>query len=83
LPLPLQDFRATLCVTPVVDGNRAFFEWRATVDCELDAGEERIAFFRDAFAGWLESLRRQLGRQSEGAVREKPPSVEHSKQSQQ
>jgi hypothetical protein len=49
-----------LRVTPVVEGNRAFVEWWATFDCELDRCEERIAFFREAFAGWLESLRRHL-----------------------
>jgi hypothetical protein len=59
-PLPVQNFRASIRVTPIVDGNRAFVEWWATFDCELERREERIAFFRDAFAGWLESLRRHL-----------------------
>jgi hypothetical protein len=61
IPLPVRDFQATLRVTPVVDGNRAFVEWWATFDCELDDVGGRTAFFRDAFAGWLESLRRHLG----------------------
>ncbi len=59
-PLHTRDFRATLRVTPVVDGDRAFVEWWATFDCEPERGDERIVFFRDAFAGWLESLRRHL-----------------------
>ena len=59
-PLHTRDFRATLRVTPVVDGDRAFVEWWATFDCDLDRHDERTAFFRDAFAGWLESLRRHL-----------------------
>lgn len=59
-PLPVQNFQATLRVTPVVDGDRAFVEWWATSDCEPGQRAERIAFFRDAFAGWLESLRRHL-----------------------
>jgi hypothetical protein len=59
-PLPAQNFQATLRVTPVVDGDRAFVEWWATFDCEPGQRAERIAFFRDAFAGWLESLRRHL-----------------------
>jgi hypothetical protein len=59
-PIPARNFQATLRVTPVVEGNRAFVEWWATFDCELDRCEERIAFFREAFAGWLESLRRHL-----------------------
>jgi Polyketide cyclase / dehydrase and lipid transport len=59
-PIPARNFQATLRVTPVVEGNRAFVEWWATFDCEPDRCEERIAFFREAFAGWLESLRRHL-----------------------
>ena len=61
-PIHVRDFQATLRVTPVIDGNRAFVEWWATFDCDLDHSAERTAFFRDAFAGWLESLRRQLAR---------------------
>ena len=59
-PIPAQNFQATLRVTPVVDGDRAFIEWWATFDCEPDQRDERVRFFRDAFAGWLESLRRNL-----------------------
>ena len=61
-PLPVQNFQATLRVTPVIDGDRAFVEWWTTFDCEADKHDERIAFFRDAFAGWLESLRRHMAR---------------------
>ena len=59
-PLPVQNFRATIRVTPIVDGDRAFVEWWTTLDCESALREERVASFRDAFAGWLESLRRSL-----------------------
>jgi hypothetical protein len=40
-PIPARNFQATLRVTPVVEGNRAFVEWWATFDCELDRCEER------------------------------------------
>ena len=63
-PLHTRNFQATLRVTPVVDGGRAFVEWWATFDCDLDRCNERTAFFRDAFAGWLESLRRHLERRA-------------------
>lgn len=63
-PLPVQDFQATIRITPVVDGNRAFVEWWATFDCDGAAREERVGFYRDAFGGWLESLRRHLNRQA-------------------
>ena len=61
-PLPVQNFQATIRVTPVVDGDRAFVEWWASFDCEPAVCDERIAFFREAFAAWLESLRRHLQR---------------------
>jgi hypothetical protein len=62
--LPVRDYEATLRVTPVVHGDRAFVEWWATFDCAPGERAERVAFFRDAFAGWLESLRRSLQRQA-------------------
>jgi hypothetical protein len=66
-PLHTRDFRATLRVAPVIDGNRAFVEWWTTFDCDLERQNERTAFFRDAFAGWLESLRRHLERRAKAA----------------
>lgn len=59
-PLPVDNFQATIRVTPVIDGDRAFVEWFATFDCLPAKCDEHTAFFRDAFAGWLESLRRNL-----------------------
>jgi hypothetical protein len=66
-PLHTGDFQATLRVTPVVDGNRAFVEWWATFDCDPGHHDERTGFFRDAFAGWLESLRRHLEARAKAA----------------
>ena len=57
---PVANYRATIRVTPIVDGGDAFVEWWATFDCEADSREEIIALFRNSFAGWLESLRRAL-----------------------
>jgi polyketide cyclase/dehydrase/lipid transport protein len=59
-PMPVWNFQATIRVTPVIDGDRAFIEWFATFDCDPEGQDERIVFFRDAFAGWLGSLRRHL-----------------------
>jgi hypothetical protein len=58
--LPVENYSATIRVTPVVDGDRAFVEWWATFDCDAAQREERISLFRGAFAGWLESLRPTL-----------------------
>src|SRR5262245_52449447 len=61
-PAPLQSYEATLRVTPVVDGDRTFVEWDATFDCDGTRRDELAAFYRNAFATWLGSLRRTLER---------------------
>lgn len=56
-PYPVRDYRATLRVTPVVDGDHAFVEWWAGFDAD---GEERgrmVEQFQSSFAGWLGALR--------------------------
>jgi hypothetical protein len=63
-PMPVHDYRATLHVVPVIDGGRAFVEWSATFDCPPERLSEWAGFFRDAFGGWLESLRRHLDARS-------------------
>jgi hypothetical protein len=57
--MPVTNFVATLRVTPVVDGNRAFVEWWATFECPPDQYEYWTTQFPqvDGFARWLESLR--------------------------
>jgi len=61
---PVANYCATLRVTPIVEGGRAFVEWWATFDCEPSSAPARCDFFRDAFAGWLGSLRSHLRRQA-------------------
>jgi hypothetical protein len=58
--LPVENYRATLRVIPVVDGDRAFVEWWATFDCDPERRQERVDFFSDAFGRWLGSLQRRL-----------------------
>jgi hypothetical protein len=60
--LPVRHYVGTLRITPVIDGDRAFVEWWATFDCETSEGERWTAFYGDAFAGWLGSLRGYLAR---------------------
>jgi Polyketide cyclase / dehydrase and lipid transport len=57
---PVRNYRATLRVTPVVDGDRAFIEWWAIFDCDADQYEHWTAFYEASFAKWLGSLRRHL-----------------------
>lgn len=57
-PYPVQDFRATLRVTPVVDGDQAFVEWWATFDSAADERDHWIGHFEyEGFARWLGALR--------------------------
>jgi Polyketide cyclase / dehydrase and lipid transport len=61
-PAPLFAYQATLRVTPIVDGDRAFVEWEASFDCDANRREELATFYSKAFATWLGSLRRALAR---------------------
>jgi hypothetical protein len=65
---PVRDFVATIRVTPIVDGNRAFVEWWVTFDCAENERDHWTAFFARSFAGWLESLRRHLARTMSAAA---------------
>jgi hypothetical protein len=58
--LPVTGFQATLRVTPIVDGNRAFVEWWATFDCEASRRDELTGTLQGRFGTWLESLRNIL-----------------------
>ena len=64
--IPVQNYRATLRLMPVVDGDRTFVEWWGTFDCEPERREEQVGFFRESFARWSGSLRRKLDAQSAG-----------------
>ena len=67
--LPMSGFQATLRITPIVDGDRAFVEWWATFEGEPSQSEELTGTLRGWFAKWLESLRAAVSRQgSEEAV---------------
>jgi Polyketide cyclase / dehydrase and lipid transport len=58
--LPVTGFQATLRVTPVIDGDRAFVEWWAMFDCEPGQREELATTLSGWFAKWFESLRAHL-----------------------
>ena len=58
--LPVTGFQATLRVTPVVDGDRAFVEWWAIFDCDAGRCDELTGTLRASFGKWLESLRAAL-----------------------
>lgn len=60
--LPVQRYEATLRVTPIIDGKRAFVEWWATFDCAPSEYDHWTAFYTNSFATWLGSLRASLER---------------------
>jgi hypothetical protein len=60
-PYAVSDYVATIRVTPVVDGNRAFVEWWARFDCPVKERDRWIdQFAHQGFAVWLESLRQAM-----------------------
>jgi len=59
---PVRDYIATIRVTPIIDGNRAFVEWWASFDCATEEHEHWTGFFAQSFATWLGALRRHLGK---------------------
>jgi hypothetical protein len=62
--LPVTGFQATLRVTPVIDGDRAFVEWWSTFDCDATRHDELTGPLQRWFGKWLESLRDILGGQT-------------------
>ncbi|HRE27642.1 MAG TPA: SRPBCC family protein [Anaerolineales bacterium] len=57
-PFPVQNYLATLRVTPITDGDRAFVEWWTTFDCKAKELEHWTGFFAsEVFKPALESLR--------------------------
>ncbi|QBD80244.1 SRPBCC family protein [Ktedonosporobacter rubrisoli] len=59
---PMLNYQATLRVTPITDGNKAFVEWWGTFDCEPAEQDRRVSFLiTEGFPKWLGTLRVQLG----------------------
>jgi hypothetical protein len=60
-PFDVQNYHATLRVTPVTDSGRSFVEWWTTFDCPPERSAEWIDTFANAvFKGGLEALRKHL-----------------------
>ena len=58
LPVPARNYLATIRLTPVTDGDRAFVEWWATFDAAPPDERICIDFFEvRGFAVWLGALR--------------------------
>ena len=62
-PMPVEDYIASLSLTPITDGNRTFAEWQADFDCPP---EREAALIRDigtgVFQAGLMALKQRFGR---------------------
>lgn len=61
-PMPLENYVATLRVTPVTDGDAAFVEWSAEFDCEPDNEPDLVeGIGTNVFMAGFDALKRQIG----------------------
>jgi hypothetical protein len=61
-PFPVLDYKATLRVTPITDGDTALVEWWVTFDCESSELAQWETFFAaEVFRPALEGLRQYMG----------------------
>ncbi|MEM7717597.1 MAG: SRPBCC family protein [Pseudomonadota bacterium] len=61
-PMPVEDYIATLRLTPVTDGARCFAEWSAEFSVDPDIESEWIANIGgDVFQGGFDALKRHFG----------------------
>jgi len=61
-PMAVENYVATLKLTPVTDGQRTFAEWSVAFDCAPERESELVAMIgRDVFQGGFDSLKRRFG----------------------
>lgn len=62
-PFDVDDYRATIRVTPVTDGDKSFVEWWTTFDCDRDkVGYWTDFFASEVFQGGLDALKAHFSR---------------------
>ena len=60
-PMPVENYVATLRLTPVTDSDRTFAEWTAEFDCAPEREEEMIATVGGGvFQGGFDALKRHF-----------------------
>jgi hypothetical protein len=61
-PMPLENYVATLRLTPVTDGDRCFIEWSAEFDCAPQREQELVSGIGGGvFQGGFDALKRAMG----------------------
>ena len=60
-PMPLEDYIATLRLTPVTDGDRCFSEWSAEFACDADKENDLVGTIGgDVFQAGFDALKRRF-----------------------
>ena len=60
-PMPIENYVATLRLTPVTDGERTFVEWSADFDCAADMESDLVAGIGgNVFQGGFDALKRHF-----------------------
>lgn len=61
-PMPLEDYVATIRLTPVTEGDRCFMEWSAEFSCDPSDEEDLVGGIGgDVFQTGFDSLKRHFG----------------------
>lgn len=61
-PMPLEDYVATLRLTPITDGDRCFIEWSAEFSCAPEVEAELTSgIANNVFQGGFDALKRHYG----------------------
>lgn len=61
-PMPLENYVATLRLTPITDGDRTFAEWTAEFDCAPEAEADLVdGIGNNVFQTGFDSLKRHFG----------------------
>ncbi len=62
-PMPLEDYVATLRLTPITDGDRCFIEWSAEFSCDPKNENDLVnGIADDVFQTGFDALKRHFGR---------------------
>lgn len=61
-PMPIENYVATLRLTPISDGDRCFVEWSAEFDCSPDVETDvSKGIATNVFQGGFDALKRHFG----------------------
>ena len=61
-PMPIENYVATLRLTPISDGDRCFVEWSAEFDCSPDVeADVTNGIATNVFQGGFDALKRHFG----------------------